>query len=169
MNSIPEFSVRPATTDDIERICHIYECARTFMREHGNPTQWRNSGPNREVALKDIEQGKSFVCLCNDIVVGTFFFAKGPDPTYSSIEGKWLTEGDYFVVHRIASSGEYKGVGTFCMQWAMKNCECLRIDTHADNYVMQNMLDKLGFTKCGIIYLENGDPRIAYEIKSCTK
>ena len=39
----------------------------------------------------------------------------------------------------------------------------LRIDTHEDNLVMQHVLEKNGFTKCGIIYLESGDPRLAYE------
>jgi RimJ/RimL family protein N-acetyltransferase len=39
----------------------------------------------------------------------------------------------------------------------------VRIDTHADNKVMQHVLEKRGFRRTGIIYLENGDPRIAFE------
>ena len=38
----------------------------------------------------------------------------------------------------------------------------IRIDTHHDNLVMQKVLNKHGFMKCGVIYLKNGNPRLAY-------
>ena len=39
----------------------------------------------------------------------------------------------------------------------------LRIDTHEDNIVMQHLIIKNGFRKCGIIHIADGSPRIAYE------
>jgi RimJ/RimL family protein N-acetyltransferase len=39
----------------------------------------------------------------------------------------------------------------------------IRIDTHRDNAIMQHLLEKNGFVKCGIIYVEDGSPRIAYQ------
>ena len=40
----------------------------------------------------------------------------------------------------------------------------MRIDTHTDNKVMQKLLTKLGFQRCGIIYvIEDNYPRYAYE------
>ena len=39
----------------------------------------------------------------------------------------------------------------------------IRIDTHRDNKIMQHNLLKYGFTYCGIIYLANGDERLAYQ------
>ena len=40
----------------------------------------------------------------------------------------------------------------------------LRIDTHGDNIVMQNLLAKMGFQYCGIVYVEEDrNPRLAYE------
>ncbi len=70
----------------------------------------------------------------------------------------------YGVVHRIASDGSEKGIGSFCIRWALEQCGHLRIDTHGDNTVMQGMLEKLGFTHCGTIYVyEDNDPRLAYE------
>ena len=44
-----------------------------------------------------------------------------------------------------------------------KICGNLRIDTHEKNIPMQGCLAKNGFARCGIIYLEDGDPRIAYQ------
>ena len=38
----------------------------------------------------------------------------------------------------------------------------IREDTHADNQIMQKLAEKNGFVKCGIIYVKNGTPRIAY-------
>lgn len=39
----------------------------------------------------------------------------------------------------------------------------MRIDTHENNKVMQHLIKKNGFQECGIIYVEDGSPRIAYE------
>jgi len=67
------------------------------------------------------------------------------------------------VVHRIASAGKAKGVGTFCMNWAYEQFANVKIDTHRDNVVMQNAIKKCGFEECGVIYVADGSPRIAYQ------
>ena len=100
-------------------------------------------------------------------VIGTFFFAFGPDiePTYRRItDGAWLDESSYGVVHRLAGDGSQRGIGAFCLIWALAQCGHLRIDTHGDNLVMQNLVRKLGFVHCGTIYVEEDDyPRLAFE------
>ncbi len=160
--------VRKATPADLDRQMAIYARARDFMAKTGNPNQW---GPNRwppeELIRSDVRNGDSYVCVGDDgRVIGTFFFAQGEDiePTYREIDGAWQQGGPYGVVHRIASDGSEKGVGAFCLNWAFARCGHLRIDTHADNAVMQGLLSKLGFQRCGIIYVhEDRDPRFAYE------
>lgn len=146
----------------------IYGYARKFMAEHGNPNQWGPTNwPPEKLIRDDISRGKSYVCVHENKTVGTFFFDFGKDiePTYRHIEdGKWLKDGEYGVVHRIAGDGSVKGVGKFCLDWAFDRCKHLRIDTHEDNAVMQNLLKKTGFTHCGTIYVEEDVyPRIAYE------
>ena len=86
-------------------------------------------------------------------------------PTYAVIEdGQWMDPGPYGVVHRIASDGSVSGAGAFCINWAFDQCGHMRIDTHGDNRVMQRLLEKLGFVRCGTIYVEEDDyPRFAYE------
>ena len=49
------------------------------------------------------------------------------------------------------------------VQFAKERSGHLKIDTHADNLVMQNALSKEGFSRRGIIHLADGSPRIAYE------
>ena len=94
-----------------------------------------------------------------------FFLAETDDPTYRQIyEGAWKNPAPYGVVHRVASSGEVRGAGAYCIEWAFRQCGHLRMDTHGDNTVMQKLLTKLGFSYCGIIYVEADEwPRLAYE------
>ena len=161
--------IRYSTEQDIERIMEIYSFARKYMAEHGNPNQWGPTNwPPKELILRDIRDNNSYVCLNDDdAVIGTFFFIQGKDiePTYRNIvDGGWLDDSPYGVVHRIAGDGSEKGIGAFCINWAYEQCGHLRIDTHGDNIVMQNLLKKLGFVHCGTIYVEeDNNPRLAFE------
>lgn len=160
--------IRKATELDFGRIMEVYAIAREFMAQHGNPNQWGPTcWPPESLVRQDIAQGKSYVCECEGRIVGVFFFDFGKDvePTYARIEnGAWLDDSPYGVVHRIASDGSVKGVGSASLDWAFVQCGHLRIDTHGDNAVMQRLLDKLGFTHCGTIFVEEDDyPRLAFE------
>lgn len=66
-------------------------------------------------------------------------------------------------MHRITSDGTIKGAASFCLDWAFSQCGNLKIDTHQDNHIMQHLLDKKGFTYCGIIYTDDGGERLAYQ------
>ena len=160
--------IRHSTTEDVSRMMEIYANARRFMAEHGNPDQWGPTcWPPEALIRRDIEEGHSYVCVHEDAVVGTFFYISGEniEPTYARIwDGAWRSDAPYGVVHRIAGDGSMPGIGTFCMQWAWEQCRHLRVDTHGDNVVMQHLLEKLGFVRCGTIYVEEDPfPRIAYE------
>ena len=160
--------IRKSTEADFERMMAIYERARRFMAAQGNPNQWGPTHwPPEALIHRDIAAGNSYVCVHEGRVVGTFYYIFGRDiePTYARIQdGAWLDDSPYGVVHRIASDGTAKGVGAFCLDWAFGQCGHLRIDTHGDNRVMQRLLEKLGFARCGTIFVEEDDyPRIAYE------
>lgn len=157
-------NIRIATLKDFNSILSIYEHARSFMASHGNPTQWENNYPPVDMIKNDIQIGHSYVCIENDRVVTVFYYALEDDLTYQNIyNGSWLNNTPYGVVHRIASDGTVKGAASFCLNWAFSQCHNLKIDTHHDNFIMQNLLNKLGFTKCGIILTEDGSKRIAYQ------
>lgn len=156
--------IRKATRADLPRLLEIFEIARSFMRANGNHTQWAGGYPSAEVLESDIDVGGSHVCVDDGRIVGTFFFAPGPDPTYAAIyDGEWVNDEPYHVVHRVAVDGSGKGVASFCLQWCAAQDGHLRIDTHRDNIPMQKTVEKNGFVYRGIIYLANGDERLAYE------
>ncbi len=160
--------IRKSTEQDLEAMLRIYGHARAFMAEHGNPHQWGDTvWPPVDLLHRDIAEGKSLVCVEDGQVVGTFFFDMGKDvePTYTEIrDGQWLDESPYGVIHRLAGDGVHRGVGEAAIRWALTQCPHLRVDTHGDNKVVQNMLTRLGFTRCGTIYVvEDNYPRLAYE------
>lgn len=161
--------IRPAREADLAAMLEVYAAARAFMARTGNPHQWGDDGyPSRELLEEDIALGRSYVMEGEDGAVhAAFMFAPGPDPTYRVIEqGAWPDDGPYGVIHRIAGDGTVRGVLAAAVAFCQSRCPALRLDTHRDNAVMQSAIRKCGFTRCGIIRLANGDPRIAYHRKA---
>lgn len=157
--------IRLATANDLDSLMRIFDTARRFMASSSNPHQWINGYPQRELIAEEIRQKHCYVCE-NEVgkVVGTFCFVPAPDPNYAHIEnGNWLNDKPYYVIHRLASDGSEKGIFTACLDWCNAHASQLRADTHADNLIMQHLLEKNGFVRCGIIYVANGTPRIAYQ------
>lgn len=157
--------IRKTQVEEIETVMRLYGRARAFMRATGNKNQWINGYPSRETVLQDIGRGDSYVCVEDDgEITGVFCFRQGTEPGYRLIEqGEWLNDEPYGVIHRLASSGKRKRLGDECIRWCFSRCPNLRVDTHRDNRVMQNVLERNGFRRCGIIYVEDGTPRIAYQ------
>lgn len=156
--------IRKTRLEELDLLMKMYDNARLFMAVHGNPLQWGQNYPKRTLIASDIESGCSYVCEEHGKIIATFFYRKGADDTYRRIyNGEWLNERPYGVVHRITSDGTIKGAASFCLDWAFSQCGNLKIDTHQDNHIMQHLLDKKGFTYCGIIYTDDGGERLAYQ------
>ena len=96
-------------------------------------------------------------------IVAYFALLPSPEPTYDHIDGAWLTDEPYGVIHRIASYPDVHGVFSAIIDFAAARFPRLRIDTHRDNRIMQHVIDAAGFTYCGIIWLDDGTERLAYE------
>ena len=96
-------------------------------------------------------------------IVAYFALLPSPEPTYDVIDGAWLTDEPYGVIHRMASYPEVHGIFSTIIDFAASRYAHLRIDTHRDNRIMQHLIEKHGFTYCGIIWLLDGTERLAYE------
>lgn len=157
-------TIRLANTDDLPQIQAIYAAARQFMIATGNPNQWVDGYPSDELLLQDIDKQQLYVEETDGALHAAFVLAMGKDPTYAHIEdGGWLSDTPYGTIHRLASDGSAAGFFSRCVTFCRGRIAHLRIDTHHDNEVMQHLAEKEGFRRCGIIYLANGAPRIAYE------
>ena len=53
--------IRLAQREDLSAILAVYEAARRYMRENGNPTQWGESYPERSMLEEDIRRRQLYV------------------------------------------------------------------------------------------------------------
>ena len=163
----PEFMIiRPSTYRDLDALEAIFASARCRMVADGNPNQWSDGYPGRAQLADDVERGVSYVVEHEGRVCGSFVFVIGADPTYDVIDdGRWLDDvSEYGTIHRIASDGSERGIFRMVLAWCSARCGNIRIDTHADNQRMIHLIEKAGFTRCGIIYTRNRSARIAYQV-----
>ena len=156
--------IRKAIESDLLEIKSIVDKARELMKSSGNVNQWVDGYPSNEVLLSDIRNGNAYLLLRENKAVAYFTMVDGPDPTYNLItKGSWLNDNSYGVLHRIASNGEAKGVFKEILLYASEHYSNIRIDTHHDNKIMQRLLEQNEFVYCGIIFLADGSPRLAYQ------
>lgn len=161
------FAVEKACRADLPKILNIYAIARNFMKNNGNGTQWGDCYPDEGIVCDDISKGQLYAIKDEGgIIRGAFSFIIGNDPTYENIKGKWHSDAKYGTIHRIASDGTQKGIFNTAVSFCKCRSEYLRIDTHQNNKVMQHLITKCGFHKCGTIYTHDGTPRIAYDRSS---
>ena len=155
--------IRPATAADISAVLPVFEAAKAIMRADGNHEQWGAPGfPGDALLLHDIARGGGYV-IEKDSIVAYFALLPSPEPTYDYIDGAWLTDEPYGVIHRIASYPDVHGIFSAIIDFAAARYPHIRIDTHRDNRIMRHLIESAGFTYCGVIWLPDGTDRLAYE------
>jgi GNAT superfamily N-acetyltransferase len=159
---------RKANGQDASEIWSILEQAIARRKEDGS-NQWQDGYPNPEVVQKDIEKGIGFVLTNNDTILGYTAILINDEPEYEKIVGKWITNGDFVVYHRVAISENYLGKGlakkmfSFIEEFALSNkIYSLKADTNFDNIPMLKIFEKTGYKYCGEVYFR-GSPRKAFE------
>ena len=133
------YTIRKSTLADLPVILSLRDQAREIMRSYG---------------MID-ERGE---------VVGTFALLPSPEVTYNVIyDGQWLDDEPYHVIHRIASTPDSHGVLDAVLDYCESQVGNIRIDTHEANIIMRKGLEKHGYQYCGIIYLLDGNERLAFQ------
>lgn len=162
--------LRKTRKEEVNKVMKIINEGKVSLKSNG-VNQWQNGYPNEEVILVDISNDESYVLEHNDEIIGTTALSFRGEKTYDKIyEGKWISNGEYAVVHRIAvcKIDGIKSVGTEILKEVericlLRNIKNIKIDTHEDNKVMQRLLSKNNYKYCGVIYLEDRSKRIAFE------
>lgn len=160
------------STIHIDAMMRIVEDAQQFLAEL-EIDQWQDGYPNNAVLLNDINNKESYCVIDEDgQMMGMTMFSTRPEKTYETIDGSWITKDDaiYGVIHRLAVSHRFRshGVAKFIFkeceaQLRAQNVPSMRIDTHEANKGMQKLIVQLGYEYCGVIQLERGGKRLAYE------
>jgi GNAT superfamily N-acetyltransferase len=164
-------TIRPSTKLDLDMIMCILGEARETIGRLGID-QWQYGYPSRDIVKEDILHHRSYVVEDEDGICAVFSLIEDGEPTYRKIySGQWLCDGRaYLALHRIAIQVSKRGKGIakqiidFIAEKAVReDCATIRVDTHTGNLPMRRMLEKNGFVYTGIIYLSNGEERVAYE------
>jgi GNAT superfamily N-acetyltransferase len=160
--------LRKAQASEKNDIWVILQQAIEQRRKDGS-NQWQNGYPNEQVVQDDIAKGYAYVLVDDGVIIAYAAVIFEREPAYDHIEGKWLTDGDYLVVHRVATSDAAKGKGAATRLFELLESLCLekgifsiKVDTIFDNFRMMKLLDKLHYTYCGQIFFANAWCR-AYE------
>ena len=159
---------RLATLTDLPAIWDILQQAIARRKADGS-NQWQDGYPNPEVVQNDIEKEVGFVLTLENEIAGYFVVLINDEPEYAKIEGKWLTNDDFVVFHRVAISEDNLGKGLaksifrFIEDYALNNdIFSVKADTNFDNHAMLSLFEKSGYVYCGEVYFR-GSPRRAYE------
>ena len=160
--------LRKATLKDSAEIWEILQNAIERRKNDGS-NQWQNGYPNKETAGIDIANEVGFVLEFDKKIAGYAAIIFDLEPAYEIIEGNWLREGKYSVIHRVAISDEFVGQGLATKLFIkiedyVKSQEIfnIKVDTNFDNVQMLKILKKLNYTYCGEVYFR-GSPRKAFQ------
>ena len=163
--------IRRAHIDDIERILSIVRSAQLSLHELGID-QWQDGYPSQEVIEEDITNGVGWVITDDDnLILGYSAIVLTGEEAYRQIEpSEWHTPEEYVVVHRICvdSALHRQGTATALMRHAAamarnESIKGFRIDTHRGNIRMLALLERLGFSYCGIVTYDSGE-RLAFDL-----
>lgn len=161
-------TLRLANVSEIDIIWTIVQQAIAQRKMDGSD-QWQNGYPNEQTVADDINNGAGYILVDNHIIVAYAAIIFGIEPAYNDIKGNWLSNGEYAVVHRVATSGDFKGKGIATQLFTMiedlcigKNVFSIKVDTNFDNVPMLRILEKLNYSYCGEIFF-SGSSRMAYE------
>lgn len=162
------YTLEPAQIKDIDLCGKIIDEGRQFQRQQGF-VQWTEDYPNTETVRLDVIENKGYVVKSGDVIAGYMCIDFSGESAYDNIDGKWSSNEKYAVVHRMAFSQQFRGIGLadivftliekFCLN---RNVPYIRIDTDVLNKRMQHILEKNGFKQCGIIIFQ-GSGKLAYD------
>ena len=161
--------VRLIKENEIDTVMNIIDEAKVYFKEQGS-SQWQNGYPNHEAIYNDYIKKQGYVLEDNNQIIGYAALVLEEDPNYKVIDGKWLYDGDYGVIHRVCLRNINKGKGyahmffmkleELCREHQLKS---MRIDTHALNKSMLRTIEKEQFKYCGIVIVGDGTERYACE------
>ncbi|MDO5615233.1 MAG: GNAT family N-acetyltransferase [Cruoricaptor ignavus] len=159
---------RKAKMEDSEEIWNILQSAIAKRKSEGSK-QWQDGYPNPETIKNDIECGFGFVLHNSENIAIYCAIIANHEPAYENIQGKWLSNSDFLVIHRIAVSEKFLGKGLakeifrrIELYAKEQNINSIKVDTNYDNLPMLNILEKLGYAYCGEVFFR-GSARKAFE------
>lgn len=157
-----EIALRKAEIEDRNIIWEILQQAIERRRKDGS-TQWQNGYPNLGTVESDIAKGFGYVLTVDGNVAVYAALILNDEPAYSTIDGAWLSNGEFVVVHRVAVDEKFAGQGLVKQLFdhiedfaRSHDIQSIKVDTNFDNLAMLKILENKGYSYCGEVYLSGG-------------
>lgn len=166
------YTFEQAGENDEEAAWQIVHSAALDMVARGRH-QWDEGYPPRQSLTADIRHGNGYVLRADGQTAAYAAVTFDGEPSYDHLQGTWLTQGPYATIHRTAVSLSQRGRGLARLLFTEAERLCrqrgvasIRIDTNHDNTEMLQLIDSLGFTRCGLCHYDHDGlrvERIAFE------
>lgn len=160
MNS--ETKLRKAQIEDRDIIWGIIRQSIERRKQDGS-TQWQNGYPNQGTVESDIAKGFGYVLTVDGEIAVYTALILNDEPAYSTIEGAWLSDGEFVVVHRVAVDEKFAGKGMVKKLFdhiedftRSHGIQSIKVDTNYDNIAMLKILESKGYSYCGEVLLAGG-------------
>lgn len=157
--------LRSARSEDADRIWEIIQAAIEKRRLEGSK-QWQDGYPNSQSIAEDIKKGYGYVLVDNESILAYSAIIFDKEPAYEVPDVDWLNDEEYVVIHRVATAPEVRGSGKAAQLFRLtedlarsKSFFNIRVDTNYDNGPMLHILEKLGYSYCGLVYLRGAERR----------
>lgn len=164
--------MRIATFNDLDKIYNIVEKAKASLKNDG-VDQWQKGSPDRGLLARQISRNRAYVYEKDGQVIAYAYLSEDYEPTYASVRNMMKGENS-ITVHTFCIDSDFgkQGIATTFFNQIIdfargENRDAIEIDTHEDNFRMRGLIEKMGFSYMGIIYVnDNGIPmpRVAYEL-----
>lgn len=154
--------IEKADPGDLPELLSIFEQAKLFMRRTGNPDQWNDDYPTREVILSDILAGELYKVTEDGTAHAVFMASDRGDAWYDENPESFSGGEGYWVIHRVASDGKIKGVLALALDFVRPMAKAIRMDTYIDNHVMQHALLRNGMVETGRLSSPDGRVYLAF-------
>ncbi|MDJ1651559.1 MULTISPECIES: GNAT family N-acetyltransferase [Gordonibacter] len=174
------YTSRPATREDFDQVWALLDAGHETFAALGID-EGRKKYPSARRLMHSIKNGTTHVVGdAQGHMIAVFAVSFSPDKNYAGgIEGQWLTQTDaqpqpYAELHwvSVAPAARRRGVGAFILETAERITRrggraSLRADVYQQNEPIQKLLEKHGYTRCGILSIKDvfgrRKERIAYE------
>jgi len=152
------------TSDNLIEITQLARIVANDIHMHGID-QWSDTYPAYQNFVFDLEHDGLYVVTFNNKIVGSISLLKENDPFYTELT--WNT-ANALVIHRLMVHPDFmrQKIGSELFKFAIEKAKqegypSLKVDTHPDNYRMQNLILSMGFQKIGYMTKFN---RNGYEL-----
>ncbi len=156
---------RLAVVEDAMRAWELINQAKAYMNRMGR-CQWTDEYPSLGHIESDIANGYGYVLCLGGVPMAYGALIFTDEPVYDDIDGAWLSDMPYAVLHRLCVADEMRGcgVGAEYMRCAealirRRGVGSFRVDTNWDNANMLSILEKCGFAYCGDVVYPQGSRR----------